>query len=82
MFYHRLNCALDVLSEPQTQFLFVPRAGFTILKHLNKYRKTKKLSSISDQNLFWVNRIVTTNSIVDDTKYIKTLSSLIGTSNI
>ena len=81
MFYHRLNCVYEVLSERETQFLFVPRAGFTILRQLNKFRKTKKLPLITSNNLFWINRVVVANAIVDDSIYLKTISNLIGKSH-
>ena len=81
-YYRRLNSIIENLYNDNLKFLFVPRAGFTIFKQLNKYRTSIGQEALSEENLIWINRIIVSNSIIDDELYSKTIDSLIGKSNI
>ncbi len=81
VYYHRLNSLIDSYKDQNIEFLFLPRAGITIKKHLNKYRETKNFSQLGDDRLFWINRTTAGSLIQDDTKYLRFLSDQIGKSS-
>ena len=76
VFYHRLNSLYETYSD-RTSFLFLARAGITIKKHLELFRKYYFQSEKSVGDVVWINRNIVTNSIFIWISYIPLLPKII-----
>ena len=81
VYYFKLNSIIESYGKQDIKFLFLPRAGITIKKQLNQFRKIKNLSQFGEDHLFWINRATAGAMIQDDTTYLRFLNEQIGKSS-
>ena len=72
IYYYRLNAIYEVFNK-NTPFIYLARAGVTIKRHLELFRKYYNKTNINTGNILWINRNIVTNSIIDDELYFKNL---------
>ncbi len=74
VFYHRLNSLYETYYD-RTEFLFLARAGITIKKHLELFRKYYFQSEKSVGDVIWINRNIVTNSVEDNDEYFSLIKN-------